>query len=45
MFQRKDTAMKFILLFAAGILLLLLAAGITGIALLQETYLFLDQHR
>lgn len=37
--------MKFILLFAAGILLLLLAAGITGVTLLQKTYLFLDQHR
>lgn len=37
--------MKFILLLTAGIFLLLLAAGITGVALLQKTYLFLDQHR
>lgn len=37
--------MKLILLLTAGILLLLLAAGITGVVLLQKTYLFLDQHR
>lgn len=37
--------MKSILLLTAGILLLLLAAGITGVALLQKTYLFLEHHR
>lgn len=37
--------MKLILLLIAGTLLLLLAAGVTGVALLQKTYLFLDQHR
>lgn len=37
--------MKYILLLTAGILLLLLAAGVTSVALLQKTYLFLDQHR
>lgn len=37
--------MKIILLLAAGILLLCLAAAVTGNLLLHKTYLFLDQHR
>lgn len=37
--------MKIILLLAAGTVLLLLAATITGNHLLHKTYLFLDQHR
>ena len=43
--DQKGYAMKFILLFTAGILLLLLAAAVTGNYLLCKTYLFIDQHR
>lgn len=37
--------MKTILLLATGVLLLLLAAAVTGNYLLYKTYMFLDQHR
>ena len=37
--------MKTILILAAGTLLLLLAAAVTGNHLLYETFQFLDQHR
>lgn len=37
--------MKIILSVAAGVLLLILAAAVTGNHLLHETFQFLDQHR
>lgn len=37
--------MKTIILLAAGALLLILAAAVTGNHLLYKTYQFLDQHR
>ena len=37
--------MKTIIFLAAGTLLLILAAAVTGNHLLYKTYQFLDQHR